>query len=84
MTDESPGTSQICLHCGYVRVSDAEGARTDACPRCGLAYHQLDTGRLCRKCGYVRQATDPGPEFSCPSCGAVYAKVEKDGFWRDG
>lgn len=30
----------------------------------------------CLKCGYQRLATDTGPDFSCPKCGAVYAKVE--------
>lgn len=30
----------------------------------------------CLKCGYQRVPTDTGPDFSCPKCGAVYAKVE--------
>lgn len=30
----------------------------------------------CLKCGYQRVPTDAGPDFSCPKCGAVYAKVE--------
>jgi len=33
-------------------------------------------GKKCLKCGYVRRATDVAPEYECPSCGAVYAKVE--------
>ncbi len=30
----------------------------------------------CRKCGHRRVAQDPGPDYACPACGAVYAKVE--------
>jgi len=30
----------------------------------------------CLKCGYQRTPSDLGSEFSCPKCGAVYAKVE--------
>jgi DNA-directed RNA polymerase subunit M/transcription elongation factor TFIIS len=30
----------------------------------------------CLKCGYQRLPTDTGPDYSCPKCGAVYAKVE--------
>lgn len=29
----------------------------------------------CRKCGHIRSATDQGPEYACPACKAVYAKV---------
>jgi uncharacterized membrane protein len=32
--------------------------------------------KTCLKCGYLRRASDAGPEESCPSCGAIYAKVE--------
>jgi hypothetical protein len=32
--------------------------------------------KKCLKCGYVRQPTDTPPETACPSCGAIYAKVE--------
>lgn len=31
----------------------------------------------CRKCGYVRKPADTGPAYACPTCGAVYAKVEQ-------
>ena len=33
-------------------------------------------GKKCLKCGYERQSTDTAPEYECPRCGAVYAKVE--------
>ena len=33
-------------------------------------------GRKCLKCGYERLASDVAPEYECPSCGAIYAKVE--------
>jgi hypothetical protein len=29
----------------------------------------------CPKCGYVRTATDPAPDWQCPSCGVAYLKV---------
>lgn len=29
----------------------------------------------CPKCGYVRQASDPAPDYECPKCGVIYAKV---------
>jgi hypothetical protein len=31
---------------------------------------------LCKKCGYQRLACDLAPDYECPKCGAVYAKVE--------
>lgn len=31
---------------------------------------------LCKKCGYTRQPNDLSPEYSCPKCHAVYAKVD--------
>ncbi len=34
-------------------------------------------GKKCLKCGYVRMPTDTYPDYECPKCGAVYAKVEK-------
>lgn len=30
----------------------------------------------CQKCGYERVASDTAPDYECPQCGAVYAKVE--------
>jgi predicted RNA-binding Zn-ribbon protein involved in translation (DUF1610 family) len=33
-------------------------------------------GKKCLKCGYERQASDVAPDYECPKCGAVYAKVE--------
>lgn len=30
----------------------------------------------CKKCGYTRKPHDAAPDYECPSCGAVYAKVE--------
>ena len=30
----------------------------------------------CRKCGYVRAESNTGPDAECPSCGAIYAKVD--------
>lgn len=32
-------------------------------------------GRHCRKCGHIRKREDVGPDYACPVCGAVYAKV---------
>lgn len=32
-------------------------------------------GRHCLKCGHVRKRDDTGPDYACPACGAVYAKV---------
>jgi uncharacterized membrane protein/DNA-directed RNA polymerase subunit RPC12/RpoP len=34
-----------------------------------------DNPYLCLKCGYERRASDHGPSYACPRCGAVYAKV---------
>ncbi len=30
----------------------------------------------CLKCGYVRLSSDAAPDYACPRCGAVYAKLE--------
>ncbi|MBM9521292.1 hypothetical protein JWG39_15850 [Desulforhopalus vacuolatus] len=32
--------------------------------------------KICKKCGYERQPTDTAPDYECPKCGAIYAKVE--------
>lgn len=32
-------------------------------------------GRHCLKCGHVRKRDDAGPDYACPACGAIYAKV---------
>lgn len=32
--------------------------------------------KTCRKCSYVRSPSDVAPEYECPKCGAVYAKIE--------
>jgi predicted RNA-binding Zn-ribbon protein involved in translation (DUF1610 family) len=32
--------------------------------------------KRCLKCGYIRSSSDPAPDYECPKCGAVYAKVE--------
>lgn len=32
--------------------------------------------KKCLKCGHVRQPTDLAPDYECPQCGAIYAKVE--------
>ena len=32
--------------------------------------------KVCNKCGYERQKTDSAPDYECPKCGAVYAKIE--------
>ena len=34
------------------------------------------SARSCLKCGYERRAQDAGSPESCPSCGAIYSKVE--------
>lgn len=31
---------------------------------------------VCKKCGYERRASDTAPDFQCPQCGAIYAKVD--------
>lgn len=33
-------------------------------------------GKLCPKCGYERKVGDIAPDYECPQCGVVYAKVE--------
>ena len=33
-------------------------------------------GKKCLKCGYERQPSDIAPDYECPKCGAIYAKVE--------
>jgi len=33
-------------------------------------------GKVCKKCGYERLPTDIAPDYQCPKCGAVYAKVD--------
>jgi hypothetical protein len=33
--------------------------------------------KLCKKCGYERQLSDTAPEYECPKCQAIYAKVEE-------
>ena len=32
--------------------------------------------KQCLKCGYLRTLQDRGPDYACPKCQAVYAKVE--------
>jgi len=34
-------------------------------------------GKVCLKCDYERQSDDVAPEWQCPSCEAVYSKVEQ-------
>jgi uncharacterized membrane protein/predicted RNA-binding Zn-ribbon protein involved in translation (DUF1610 family) len=34
------------------------------------------TARKCLKCGHLRESSEPAPEYACPKCGAVYAKLE--------
>lgn len=36
----------------------------------------VEEERSCLKCGHVRRADDEGPDYACPACGAVYAKLE--------
>lgn len=31
---------------------------------------------ICPKCNYARKPTDSAPDYSCPSCGIVYAKFD--------
>jgi len=33
-------------------------------------------GEKCLKCGYERKDKEHAPDYECPSCGAIYAKVE--------
>ncbi|MDO8329959.1 MAG: hypothetical protein Q7T36_05755 [Fluviicoccus sp.] len=40
-------------------------------------------GKIFIKCGYERKATDSAPEYECPSCQVVYAKVEKAALGRE-
>jgi len=32
-------------------------------------------GTICPKCHYERKPQDAGPDYECPSCGVIYAKV---------
>lgn len=32
-------------------------------------------GSHCLKCGHVRKREDAGPDYACPACGGIYAKV---------
>ena len=32
--------------------------------------------KTCPKCGYERLESDSAPDYECPKCGAIYAKVE--------
>jgi len=34
-------------------------------------------GKVCPKCGYARTGQEDVPETQCPSCGIIYAKIEK-------
>lgn len=33
----------------------------------------------CPKCGYIRKPGDTAPDYECPRCGVVYAKVLQSG-----
>lgn len=33
--------------------------------------------KICLKCGHIRDSEDGEPDYSCPKCGVVYEKVEK-------
>jgi uncharacterized membrane protein/predicted RNA-binding Zn-ribbon protein involved in translation (DUF1610 family) len=37
----------------------------------------------CRKCGHIRQRGEEGPDYACPSCGGVYAKVREAALRRE-
>lgn len=41
-----------------------------------ISGDEVRTQKVCKKCGYVRQDADTAPDYECPKCGAVYAKVE--------
>jgi uncharacterized protein YbjQ (UPF0145 family) len=32
--------------------------------------------KKCLKCGYIRTSADRSPDYACPKCQAIYAKVE--------
>ena len=36
----------------------------------------IEEQRKCLRCGHVRQSGDAGPDYACPACDAVYAKLE--------
>ena len=40
-------------------------------------------GKVCLKCGYERRAIDVAPDYECPRCQRVYAKVEAAARWLD-
>ena len=41
-----------------------------------MDFEILQERRECLKCGYVRESSDIGPDYACPNCGAIYAKLE--------
>ena len=36
----------------------------------------VEAKRACLNCGHVRRSADVGPDYACPACSAVYAKLE--------
>lgn len=36
----------------------------------------MNNPTICPKCSYARKPTDTAPEYSCPSCGIVFAKYD--------
>jgi predicted nucleic acid-binding Zn-ribbon protein len=36
----------------------------------------MGMSKVCPKCGYERRESDDFPEWGCPKCGVVYAKIE--------
>ncbi len=34
-------------------------------------------GKICKKCEYERLPSDTAPDYQCPKCGAIYAKVDE-------
>ena len=55
-----------------------------SCQTLGVKFNHLSTlkegirciMKQCLKCGYTRTSEDRAPDYACPKCQAVYAKVE--------
>lgn len=70
-----------------IRVPTDRGSIKVQCPHCQaifiLTHDIMIIKKKCLNCGYVRQMEENDkyeivPKTECPSCGAIYEKVEED------